>query len=103
MLLRGEELSTKSGIGGVIARLGGDGLLDLDCRLAARSRVKLLAWWREGGPTAVWLRLLFDLIRLNDRGGHAIAWFEYGLAIMLVPGVAAGGGRPDGLSDLNSG
>ena len=43
MLLRGEELSTKSGIGGVIARLGGDGLLDLDCMLAARSRVKLLA------------------------------------------------------------
>jgi hypothetical protein len=43
MLLRGEELSTKSGIGGVITRLGGDGLLDLDCMLAARSRVKLLA------------------------------------------------------------
>jgi hypothetical protein len=52
-LLRGEELSTKSGIGGVIARLGGDGLLDLDWMLAARSRVKLLAWWREGGPTAL--------------------------------------------------
>jgi hypothetical protein len=44
ILLRGEELSTKSGIGGVIARLGGDGLLDLDWMLAARSRVKLLAW-----------------------------------------------------------
>ena len=51
----------------------------------------------------VWLSWLLDLIRLNDRGGHAIAWFEYGLAMMLVPGVAAGGGRPDGLSDLNSG
>ena len=43
MLLRGEELSTKSGMGGVISRLGGDGLLDFDWRLAERSRVKLLA------------------------------------------------------------
>jgi hypothetical protein len=49
MLLRGEELSTKSGIGGVIARLGGEGLLDDDCKLAARSRVKLRAWWSLGG------------------------------------------------------
>ena len=53
MLLRGEVLSTKSGMGGVISRLGGDGLLDFDWRLAERSRVKLLAWWREGGPMAV--------------------------------------------------
>ena len=30
MLLRGEEFKTKSGMGGVISRLGGEGLLDLD-------------------------------------------------------------------------
>ena len=30
-LLRGEELSTKSGMGGVISRLGGDGVLDPAC------------------------------------------------------------------------
>ena len=42
MLLRGDELSTKSGIGGVMARLGGDGLLDMERMLAPGSRIKLL-------------------------------------------------------------
>ena len=72
-LLRGEELSTKSGMGGVIARLGGEGLLELDCSLVGRrSRLKLLAWWR----VLVWLSWLFDRMRLNERRGHVIAWVE---------------------------
>lgn len=37
MLLLGEELRTKSGIGGVIARLGGEGLRDDLEGLRARS------------------------------------------------------------------
>ena len=37
-LLRGEELSTKSGMGGVISLLGGDGVLDPACWLRARPR-----------------------------------------------------------------
>jgi len=40
-------------------------------------------------------------MRLYGRGGHAIIWLANGLAIMLVPGVAAGGGV--GLSVLKSG
>lgn len=43
MLLRGEELRMKSGMGGVISRLGGDELLEREGRLLARSRVKLRA------------------------------------------------------------
>lgn len=43
----------------------------------------------------VWLKWLFDLMRLKDRGGHAIAWVAMGLAWMFVPGVASGGGMGD--------
>lgn len=41
ILLRGEELRTKLGIGGVISLLGGVGLRDSDCGLMGRSRMKL--------------------------------------------------------------
>jgi hypothetical protein len=40
-------------------------------------------------------------MRLKDLAGHAIAWLDNGLARMLVPGVASGGGI--GLSERNSG
>lgn len=100
MLLRGVALSTKSGMGGVISRLGGEGLRELeDCGLVARSRPKLLEETR--GLEPVMVVRLFDRMRLNGRAGQAMAWFERGLAMMLVPGVAAGGGV--GLSVLKRG
>jgi hypothetical protein len=40
-------------------------------------------------------------MRLNDRVGQEIAWVENGLAKILVPGVASGGGA--GLSERNRG
>jgi hypothetical protein len=63
----------------VSSRLIGLILRDTDCRLDAL-------------PRPVCARLLFDLMRLKGRAGHAIAWFDNGLARMLVPGVASGGG-----------
>jgi len=40
MLLRGEEVRTKSGIGGVMTRLGGEELLERDDKLGVRSQVE---------------------------------------------------------------
>lgn len=81
LLLRGEELSTKSGIGGVSSRLGGLGLRDIDWRLDALPRV-----------LCAWLSWLFDRMRAKGRGGHAMACVANGLAMILVLGVASGGG-----------
>lgn len=63
----------------------------------ARSWIKLREWTKGLGLAP---RLL-DRIRLYERGGHAIIWFESGLATIVVPGVFPGGGV--GLSVRNSG
>jgi hypothetical protein len=77
-------------MGGVSSRLIGLGVREDMCGLDVLPRV---LW--------VWLRWLLERIRLNERAGHAMAWFDNGLAIMLVPGVASGGGA--GLSDRKRG
>lgn len=90
----GEEFKTKSGIGGVISRPWGDGVRD-ECLEPVVVKVFVCI---SGLGLAV--RLL-DRMRLYGRGGQAITWLLKGDAIMLVPGVAAGGGT--GLSDRNNG
>ena len=99
-LLRGDELRTKSGMGGVISLLGGEGVRDPACGLTVRPR-RLCAGARGLGLVVLLRKLLFDRIRMYGRAGHAMTWSARGLAMMLVPGVASGGGI--GLSVLKRG
>lgn len=62
-LLRGEELRTKSGMGGVISLLGGEGVLDPTLWLSARPR-RLWAGARGLGLVVLLRRLLFDRMRM---------------------------------------
>lgn len=62
-LLRGDELRTKSGIGGVISLLGGEGVLDPALWLSARPR-RFWAGTRGLGLVVLLRRLLLDRMRL---------------------------------------